>query len=86
MINIGKTLAVVSAALIAPLLSACSADSLALSDREAAPAAQSRGRLQERPAFPVDERQRPFAQLADRDQRTATGDTPSSQEEAKPAQ
>lgn len=86
MMNNGKTLALVSTALTALLLSACSASPkiLALSDREAAPAAYPLVRLQEAPAFPVDERKKPFAAMADREERAPGGDKSSSLEESKP--
>lgn len=82
MINASKTLTVIWTALVALLLSACSAE--ILSDRETAPAAHALIHLQEPPAFPMDDSKRPFAAIADRDKRAPVGDAPFSLEESKP--
>lgn len=93
MINTSKILALISFALVASLLSACSDGAKKsgkgaveiLSDREAAPVTHALNRLQEPPAFPVDDGKRPFAVITDRDKRVPTGDKPLSLEESKPA-
>ena len=91
-----KALAFWSSALMAALLSAClhqesknvaaSADSAMLLDKEATPAAGGLVRLQEGPAFPVDDKERPFAVINDGDHRAPAGDKPISIQESRPKQ
>jgi hypothetical protein len=55
-----------------------------LADREDVPAANALIRLQEEPAFPVDEQGRPFAMVGDGDERlAAASDKPLSLEESE---
>ena len=55
-----------------------------MADKEAAPARHNLVRPQERPVFPVDERQRPNALTGDRDERAPVGDKPLGIEESRP--
>jgi len=83
-----------AAVLPALLLSACTAtgnkttvdtvDAAMLSDKEAVPVSHALIRLQERPTFPVDERNRGYAMLADRDGQRGARDKPVSIRESNP--
>jgi hypothetical protein len=91
MIITRKTLALVSIALAASFLSACPGETKKsgkateiLSDKDAAPAAYALIHLQEPPALPVDDVKKPFAAVADREERVPAGDKPLSLQEAKP--
>jgi len=92
MIYASKTLGLVSVALIASLSSGCSDVAKdggmrvaeILSDREAVPPARALVRLQERPSFPVDGRNRPFAAIADGDERIPAGTKPLRLDESRP--
>jgi len=53
-------------------------------DEGAIPAPHALIRLQERPAFPVDENKRPFAMIDDRSDKPRAGDKALSIQEAKP--
>lgn len=54
-----------------------------LSDIEVAPVTNSMILMQESPEFPVDEKMKAFAVIADRDERVPTGNKPLSLEESK---
>ena len=92
--NASRTLVFLSTTLIASLLSACFDEggktgkgaAEILLDKDAAPASHALVRLQEQPAFPVDEGKKPFAVIGDRDERAPASDKPKSLDESKPKQ
>jgi hypothetical protein len=89
-----KTLAILSIAwMTVALLSACmhqetkgTADPAMLSDKEPIQTPGGLMRLQERPAFPVDDKKRPFAMIDDGAVRAPASGKPVSLQESSPKQ
>ncbi|MGB5082404.1 MAG: hypothetical protein WBO23_16880 [Burkholderiales bacterium] len=89
--NLSRTRVFLSATLMAALLAACTDErskngkgAEILLDKDAPPALHTLVRVQEQPAFPVDEGKKPYAVIGDREERAPTSDKPRSLDESKP--